>query len=50
MNAHAKVGDVYVLSQHEDGRNASVTTRLGRRYVIDASVGAGQIDVVRAER
>jgi len=49
-NAHAKVGEVHVLSQHDDGRNAEVSTGSGGLLVIDAKVGAGRIDVVRAVR
>ena len=49
MNAHAKVGDVYVLQRHDDGRDAAHPDGHGQRaLVIDATVGAGQIDVVRA--
>jgi phage shock protein PspC (stress-responsive transcriptional regulator) len=47
VDAHANVGDVYVLRNHDDGRNASVHTGTGT-FVIDAKVGAGRIDVVRA--
>ena len=47
-DAHAKVGDVYVLRQHDDGRNASVRTAGDGLLVVDARVGAGRIDVVRA--
>jgi len=49
-NAHAKAGEVYVLSRHDDGRNAEVSTGSGGLLVIDAKVGAGRIDVVRAVR
>jgi phage shock protein PspC (stress-responsive transcriptional regulator) len=49
-NAHAKVGEVYVLSQRDDGRNAEVSTGSGGLLVIDAKVGAGRIDIVRAVR
>jgi phage shock protein PspC (stress-responsive transcriptional regulator) len=47
VNAHANVGDVYVLRNHDDGRNASVHAGTGT-FEIDARVGAGRIDVVRA--
>jgi phage shock protein PspC (stress-responsive transcriptional regulator) len=46
-NAHAKVGDVDVLSRHDAGRNAEVSTGSGGLLVIDATVGAGGIDIVR---
>jgi phage shock protein PspC (stress-responsive transcriptional regulator) len=48
VSARAKVGDVHVLQQEDSGRNAAVTTGVGGGYVIDARVGAGRIDVVRA--
>lgn len=46
--AHAKVGDVHVLGREDSGRNAALRTGAGGGYVIDARVGAGRIDVVRA--
>jgi phage shock protein PspC (stress-responsive transcriptional regulator) len=46
-NAHAKAGEVYVLNRHADGRNAEVETGVGL-LVVDADVGAGRIDIVRA--
>jgi phage shock protein PspC (stress-responsive transcriptional regulator) len=48
VNARAKVGDVYVLRSHDDGHDAAVHTGTGGGLVIDATVGAGRIDVVRA--
>jgi phage shock protein PspC (stress-responsive transcriptional regulator) len=48
VDARAKVGDVYVLQQHDDGRNASIRTAADGRLVIKARMGAGRIDVVRA--
>jgi phage shock protein PspC (stress-responsive transcriptional regulator) len=48
VNAHAKLGDVYVLRRHDDGKNAELHVGNGGRLVIDAKVGAGRIDVVRA--
>jgi predicted membrane protein len=47
VNAQAKVGDVFVLRQHVNGRNVSVQSGSGQ-FEIDAQVGAGRIDVVRA--
>jgi hypothetical protein len=44
--AHAKAGEVYVLSRHDDGRNAEVQTGSGL-LVVNATVGAGRIDIVR---
>jgi phage shock protein PspC (stress-responsive transcriptional regulator) len=49
VDAHAKVGDVYVLSRHDDGRNATIRTHGNGGLVLDANVGAGRIDVVRAQ-
>jgi len=48
VDAHAKVGDIYVLNQHEGGRNVAIQQGSGGELVIDATVGAGRIDVVRA--
>jgi phage shock protein PspC (stress-responsive transcriptional regulator) len=48
--AHAKAGEVYVLNGHDDGRNASVSVGSGGLLVIDAKIGAGRINVVRAIR
>jgi phage shock protein PspC (stress-responsive transcriptional regulator) len=49
-SARAKAGEVYVLSRHDDGRNAEVSTGSGGLLVIDAKVGAGRVDIVRAIR
>jgi phage shock protein C len=46
--ARAKLGDVHVLRLEDSGRNAIVTTGSGGGFVIDARVGLGRIDVVRA--
>jgi phage shock protein PspC (stress-responsive transcriptional regulator) len=48
--AHAKAGEVYVLNGHDDGRNASVSVGSGGLLVIDAKIGAGRINIVRAIR
>jgi prepilin-type processing-associated H-X9-DG protein len=48
VDAHAKVGDLYVLNRHDDGRNASVHAGGGNILYLDARVGAGRVDVVRA--
>jgi phage shock protein PspC (stress-responsive transcriptional regulator) len=50
VDARAKAGEVYVLNRHDDGRNARVSTGSGGLLVIDAKVGAGRIDVIRAVR
>jgi phage shock protein PspC (stress-responsive transcriptional regulator) len=50
VNAHATVGDVRVFNQQEDGRDVSISTGSGAAMTIDASVGAGRIAVVRAQR
>jgi phage shock protein C len=50
VNGHAKLGSLDILSQHEDGRNATFSSRGGAKLVIDASVGAGEIRVERAAR
>jgi phage shock protein PspC (stress-responsive transcriptional regulator) len=46
--ARAKLGDVHVLRLEDSGRNAAVRTGAGGGYVIDALVGLGRVDVVRA--
>jgi phage shock protein PspC (stress-responsive transcriptional regulator) len=47
VNAHAKAGEIFGLQGHDDGKNAVVHVGQGP-FVIDAKVGAGRIDVVRA--
>jgi len=47
VDAQAKVGTVYVFRGKDSGRDARVRSGNGT-LVIDASVGAGRIDVVRA--
>ena len=46
--ARAKLGDVHVLRLEDSGRNAVIRTGADGGYVIDARVGLGSIDVVRA--
>jgi phage shock protein PspC (stress-responsive transcriptional regulator) len=48
VTGHANVGDVFVFDRHEGGRNADVTTGGNALLDIDARVGAGRVDVVRA--
>jgi phage shock protein PspC (stress-responsive transcriptional regulator)/predicted membrane protein len=48
VNAHAKLGDLYVFNHHDDGRNASVHAGNGTILYLDARVGAGRVDVIRA--
>jgi phage shock protein PspC (stress-responsive transcriptional regulator)/predicted membrane protein len=47
VNAHAKLGELFVLARHDSGKDAAVQAGQGP-LVIDARVGAGRIDVVRA--
>jgi len=47
VNAHAKAGEIFGLQGHDDGKNAVVHVGQGP-LVIDAKIGAGRIDVVRA--
>jgi phage shock protein PspC (stress-responsive transcriptional regulator) len=47
VNARAKLGEMFVLRHHDEGRHAAVRVGQGL-LVIDATVGAGRIDVVRA--
>lgn len=46
VRAHARAGRIDVFQQRDSGRNASVSTGSGN-IVIDASIGAGRIEVVR---
>lgn len=46
VHAHAKVGDVRVFQYEDSGRNAKLDSGTGT-LVIDASVGAGKIEVDR---
>ena len=48
VDARAKVGDLYVLRHHVDGRNAQVHTGNGGTLFLNLHVGAGRIDVIRA--
>jgi phage shock protein PspC (stress-responsive transcriptional regulator) len=47
VNARAKAGEMFILRRHDSGRDAAVRVGQGP-LVIDAQVGAGRIDVVRA--
>lgn len=47
--ATSKVGEVYVLGRHDDGRHATASAGTGGLLVVDAKVGAGRVDVVRAQ-
>lgn len=47
VDASAKVGEVTVFAQHDSGRHASIQTGNGN-LSIDADVGAGRLEVVRA--
>lgn len=46
--AHAKAGNVYVFTRHDDGVNARASVGSNADLVVDARVGAGRIDIVRA--
>jgi phage shock protein PspC (stress-responsive transcriptional regulator) len=47
VDAHAKLGELHVLGNYDDGKNAAVQAGSGA-FQIDANIGAGRIDVVRA--
>jgi phage shock protein PspC (stress-responsive transcriptional regulator) len=48
VDSHAKVGDVKVLGRHDHGRNARLRVGDGGGELhLDATIGAGNIDVVR---
>jgi phage shock protein PspC (stress-responsive transcriptional regulator) len=48
VDARAKAGDVYVFNRHENGTNTAIDTGKGG-LVLDAKIGAGRVDVVRAQ-
>src|SRR6476659_8873408 len=50
VDANVKAGELHVLGQNDDGRDKSISAGRGRMLTIDANVGAGRVDVVRANR
>jgi phage shock protein PspC (stress-responsive transcriptional regulator) len=48
VDSHVKAGQIDALGTHDDGRNARVETGSSGRMTIDARVGAGHIEIVRA--
>lgn len=48
VHAHANAGDLTVLGEHTDGRDVELTVG-GGQLTVDASVGAGKIEVERAQ-
>jgi hypothetical protein len=48
VNAHAKVGQLEILNRSAGGHNVALSTGDGALLVIDARVGAGQVQVERA--
>jgi phage shock protein PspC (stress-responsive transcriptional regulator) len=50
VDSHARLGDISSLGRHDDGRNAHVSAgnRAAGKLYLDARVGGGSIDVVRA--
>ena len=48
VDAHAKLGDVHVFDREDSGRNATLHSGTAGGLTVDARVGAGQVDVVRA--
>ena len=49
VDAKVKAGDADILGSHDDGRNVHVVTGQGGRFDIVAKVGAGHVEVVRAQ-
>lgn len=47
--AHVKAGSIDSLGRHDDGRNARIETGNGSTLTVIANVGAGHIEVVRAQ-
>jgi phage shock protein PspC (stress-responsive transcriptional regulator) len=50
INAHAKVGTIHAFGHDISGRNSRYSSQSSGKLVVDATVGAGRIDVVRAVR
>jgi phage shock protein PspC (stress-responsive transcriptional regulator) len=48
VDSHANLGDISVLAHHDEGHNAHVLAGGGNKLFLDARIGAGEIDVVRA--
>ena len=48
VDAHMKAGSIDALGRHDDGSNAHLVIAGGNALTVDAKVGAGHIDVVRA--
>ena len=48
VNAHVKAGSIDSLDRHDDGTDVRVTSGAGAPMSVDAGVGAGHIEVVRA--
>jgi len=48
VDAHAKVGNVNVFGETDDGHNATVHAGNGRALHLNVRVGAGNVDVERA--
>jgi phage shock protein PspC (stress-responsive transcriptional regulator) len=48
VTSHAKAGSIDSLDRHDDGTDVRVDTGTGEPMTIDAAVGAGHIEVVRA--
>jgi phage shock protein PspC (stress-responsive transcriptional regulator) len=48
VDSHVKLGSISSLDHHGDGHNAHVLIGGGDKLYLDARVGAGRIDVVRA--
>jgi phage shock protein PspC (stress-responsive transcriptional regulator)/predicted membrane protein len=48
VDAHVKAGEIDSLGRHDDGRNARLTTAGSAPLTIDAKIGAGHLEVVRA--
>jgi phage shock protein PspC (stress-responsive transcriptional regulator) len=48
ITSHVKAGQIDALDRHDDGTDATVTTGGGRDLRIDAAVGAGHLEIVRA--
>jgi phage shock protein PspC (stress-responsive transcriptional regulator) len=48
VTSHVKAGSIDALKRHDDGTDAQITSGAGKTMTIDAHVGGGHIEVVRA--
>jgi phage shock protein PspC (stress-responsive transcriptional regulator) len=50
VTAHAKVGTIHAFGRQISGRNSHYSSHADGNLVVDATIGAGRIDIIRAVR